>query len=222
MKVVDTLRGVPVLITGAAFPLLATGARNDRPGFERLAALLFQTLLSAAVPIAVGAWMLAPAVIRTIYGPGFEPAAAALAVAGWAVIGIFLNHALINLLVTLDLQRLTIAGAAGAAVVNLVGLLVLAPRYGLPGAAAALVISETAFLLINLVLVRGRAPGFGKRIAARAVLPLLAGLGMAAFLYWVARPWHPVAAGAAGVGVYVLALAATGGLPWRRSDAEAA
>ncbi len=218
MKLVDALRGVPVLITGAVFPLLSTGAAKDRDRFARLAAFLLKALFSAALPIAVGAWALAPAVVRWVYGPGFEPAADALRVAGWAVVGIFLNHALINLLVALDLQRLTIAGAAAAAVVNLAGLLILAPRFGLSGAAAALVISEGAFLGINLGLLRGRTPGFWKLVAADTLKPLAAAAVMAACLHWTVPAWNPLVAGTAGVAVYVLALVALRGAPTRLPD----
>jgi O-antigen/teichoic acid export membrane protein len=159
----------------------------------------------------VGGWMLAPAVIRWIYGPGFEPAADALRVAAWAVIGIFLNHALIHLLVALDLQRLTIAGAAGAAAVNLVGLLILTPRFGLSGAAGALVISEGAFLGINLALLRGHAAGFWKTLGTDALKPLAAGALMAASLHWAFEKWNPLLAGATATVLYFAALMAFGG-----------
>ena len=222
MKVIDALRGVPVLITGAMFPLLSTRAALDRADFGRLAALLFDVLLAAAIPIAIGAWMLAPAVIRGIFGPSFEPAADVLRVAGWAAIGIFLNHALIHLLVSLDLQRLTIAGAAGAAAVNLAGLLILTPRFGLSGAAAALVISEGAFLAINLAILRDRAAGFWKRVGADAPKALAAGAVMAASLRWMLQAWPPLAAGAASVAVYALTLAVLAGLPGLRADRKRA
>jgi O-antigen/teichoic acid export membrane protein len=211
MKVIDALRGLPVLITGSVFPLLSTGAVLDRSQFGRLASLLLRALLFVAVPIAVGGWMLAPAVIRWIYGPGFEPAADALRVAAWAVSGICLNHALIHLLVALDLQRLTIAGAAGAAAVNLVGLLLLTPRFGLGGAAGALVISEGAFLGINLALLRGHTSGFWTKLATDALKPLAAGALMAASLHWAFEKWNPLLAGATATVLYFAALMAFGG-----------
>ncbi|HVP14748.1 MAG TPA: polysaccharide biosynthesis C-terminal domain-containing protein, partial [Terriglobales bacterium] len=216
MKLIDALRGAPVLIAGAVFPILSVGARDGADHFARVAMFLLRAALSAALPVAVAAWALAPALVRWIYGPGFEPAAGVLRIAGWAVIGIFLNHALINLLVALDLQRWTVAGAAGAAVVNLAALLILTPPFGLRGAAASLVISEGVFLAINIAVLRGHTAGLLGPLALGALQPLAASGLMGAFLVWVAAAWHPLAAGAAGLALYVVALAALGGLRFAR------
>ena len=163
MKLVDALRAVPVLVTGTMFPLLAHGAINDRALFLRLASGVLRATLGLVVPVVVGVWVLAPRLITWIYGPGYEPAAGVLRIAGIAMIGIFLNHVCIHLLVALDLQRRTMAGAVAAAVANLVSLLVLVPRIGLNGAAVSLVIAEAVFLLTNALQLRGQFAGGPRR-----------------------------------------------------------
>lgn len=218
MKVIDALRGLPVLITGAMFPLLATRSADEPKRFTTLAEFLLKTVLSIALPIALGGAALASSVVHWIYGPGFEPAADVLRVAIWAVIGIFVNHALIILLVALDLQRRTIVGAAGAAIANLAALLLLVGPFGLPGAAAALVISEGVFLVINLGTLHGRRLGIWKPVATHALKPLAALIAMAATLRWVVPAWHPLAAVAMALGVYTLILVVVRGLPGGLSE----
>ena len=221
MKLIDALRGLPVLISGAVFPLLSTAAAADRARFERLAVFLLHAVSCAALPIALAASALAPTVVRWIYGPGFEPAADALRVASWAVVGIFVNHALISLLVALDLQRRTIAGAAGAAVVNLAALVLLTPRYGLRGAAAALVISEGVFLVINLGLLRGRGPAFWRRVVTQGLKALAAAAVMAATLRWVPPAWNPVATLAVAFALYGVTLLVLRAAPTHLPEGQA-
>jgi O-antigen/teichoic acid export membrane protein len=223
MKFMDALRGLPVLLSGAVFPILAQGGAADRAGFSRLAVFLLRTSLVIAPPVAVAVWALAPQIVLWIYGAGFEPAADVLRVAAVALVGIFLNHAFIHLLVAVDLQRRTIVGAVGAAVANLVALMCLVPRFGLRGAAAALVIAEGLFLAINLFQIRGQKLGLVRPVALQVLLSLVASAVMGVIIVWTLPAWPPLAAVAVGSAAYLAVVAAGSRVrPFRPTSGEGA
>jgi O-antigen/teichoic acid export membrane protein len=77
---------VPVIVATALFPAIA--ALHERAPDEVGAMLRrsFNTLLLASVPIGLGTIVVAPSVVRLLYGPGFAETAPVLAVFGVVVI----------------------------------------------------------------------------------------------------------------------------------------
>jgi O-antigen/teichoic acid export membrane protein len=218
VKFMDALRGLPVLLGGAVFPILARGAAEDRAGFTNLAVFLLRISLAVALPVAVAVWALAPEMVRWVYGAGFEPAAGVLRVAIGACVGIFLNNALLYLLVAADLQRRTMVGAVVAAASNLVALLILVPRFGLVGAAASLVISEGCFLVTNLGGIRGQRLGLSRRLVAPVFQSLISAAAMLAIVLYTLPVWPPLlAVSIAGVGYLAVLALVSGGRAFRPS-----
>jgi len=153
-RLIDVLRVAPVLLTGAVFPVLSDYSKTKPDDHRRLARHLLLATAGAAVGFAAVISLGGGVLMRAVYGPDFASGGVTLAVLAWALVGIFVNHAAINLLITLDAQRVNMAGAAFVMAVNLIASLVLIPRYGARGAAAALLVSEAAYLGFNAVFLR--------------------------------------------------------------------
>jgi O-antigen/teichoic acid export membrane protein len=217
MKLIDVLRGVPVLMVGACFPVLSNFARTDPERFVHLARLLLRWIAAVALPLAAGTAILAGPIVAFIYGADFSGSPRVLSVAVWAVVGIFVNHVFISLLVALDLQRKTIVGAAVAAGTNLVLILALVPRGGLLGAALALPLSEAVYLVINAHFIHQRVMVCDGRLLRYLGKPLGATAAMAGVL-WSCRAWNLFVLAGVGGAVYLGALLLMRGVPTKISS----
>lgn len=220
MKLIDVVRAAPVLLVGSVFPILSGYSRSDPEKFSRLARFTVRLLLAVSIPIAAGLAALSGPVVRMIYGSDYAASAGVLSLAAWAVVGIFLNHLIINLLVALDLQGKTIAGAAAAAGFNLLILLALTPKYGLPGAGAALVLSEAVFLALNVFFLRGRIRIFDGTFWSYLWKPAAAAAAMLAILR-AGADWNLLLSAAAGAAAYAAALYLLRGIPARLEPLQA-
>ena len=97
----------------------------------------FYYLLLLALPMAAGLTLTADRIILFLYGPQFSAAAAALIMLAWAEALLFLHLIMGFLLTAIDRQGLFTAATAAYAAANVAINLVLIPRYGAAGAAAA-------------------------------------------------------------------------------------
>jgi O-antigen/teichoic acid export membrane protein len=93
---------------------------------------------------------------------------------------------------------------------NVAANLVLIPRFGYVAAAWVTVASEVVLLVPFRLAALSVAPGVSLPREART--PLLATLLMAPVVWWLRDAIHPLAAVAAGVIVYPLALWSLGGI----------
>jgi O-antigen/teichoic acid export membrane protein len=212
LRLLDVTRGIPTLASGAVFPVLADLSKSDPEKFRRMGGFLLRWAVLTALPLAAGTTLLAAPLLRLVYGPEFVPAAAILSLCIWAALGIFVNNILLNLLIALDLQKKVWSGAAFVSLMNLAASAALIPTFGARGAAASLLVSETAYIAFNVRLVQRRA-----RVADAGFLgflwkPALATAAMAAAVWFLPSDgvWLRVGAGAA---VYAACLTALRGVP---------
>jgi O-antigen/teichoic acid export membrane protein len=184
-RVMEVLIGVPVLLIGALFPVLARAAATDQ---ERLKAALARTLegalaCGALVSVCVAAG--APLAITVLAGE--KPAAAVDAL---GILGVGLGFSFVG--ASSQFALLAIRQHRAILVVNVVALLVnatltltLAPLHGARGAALALALSEATVATLSTVLLRrslaGLLPPAGMlwRIAAAVALGAGAALALA-------------------------------------------
>ncbi len=161
--------------------------------------------LTVTLPFIIGGIMIAPALLRSIFGAEYSPAATALQLLLVSLFFIALHWTSRNLFLAYD--RLGVeswimaAGVAVSVILNL-GLI---PRFGLNGAALATAIADGAILLLCAATV----VHFGVRLAFRPlVVPLLAGAAMAAALWLVGVDQTAFISIIVGAIVYTGALAA--------------
>jgi O-antigen/teichoic acid export membrane protein len=195
--------------------LLPTLSRLEADARERHA--LYHTsiaqVFAIVCPAAIGGWVLAPLIIRTIFGDAYAPSAEALQVLVWVIPLSLLRDVPVVALVAHRREDRILRLNAWAAGLNTVLNVVLIPRYGLLGAGLASVGTEAVRMVHAFVY--ARAEGYALVNVSRVWKPVLAGLVMAATLL-VLRPamlWLAIPAGMLG---YAVVLSLLGGIRFRR------
>ena len=186
---------VPSAVAAGAMPSLTREAMAGRgPVRGRTAGLL----AALAAPAAVGLGLVAPALVATVFGADYGPAAPWLGVLAAGVPPLFLNALVAAALVAAGhapvLPRITAVRVGVAFVIAVVAV----PRFGVPGAAAGLVTAE--WLLLALGLRACRAASF----EVRAVRPLA----------WALVACVPMALAVSGVRDSLTLAVAVGALSW--------
>lgn len=182
-RVMEVAIGIPVLMTGALFPVLARAAANDR---ERLAFAIrrvFEVALAGGALVAVCVAAAAPLVIEVLTGKGN----AAAAIQALSVLGIGLGFSFVGAcsqysLLAIHAHRSILLVNAVALALNAGLTLLLAPAHGAVGAAIALAASEAtvATLSTTLLLRSQRRLLPGAALIAR--IALATGIGAASAL----------------------------------------
>jgi len=106
-----------------------------------------------ALPIAVGTLLLSEHLVCIIYGEEYVKTIPALKILSLALVFIFVNYILMNILVAVD-RQMTNAILAGTCVfVNIVLNMCLIPHYGYLGAGTATVITEIVLFALGIYYV---------------------------------------------------------------------
>lgn len=155
-RIVEVLVGVPGLVAGAAFPILARAGRDDPTRFSYVVSRLFE--LSAIL----GCWLVlcleigAPLAIHLIAAHKADPAILVLRIQGLAIVATFLSVACGYPLLARSRYRGALIANVVALVLACVLTLALAPSLGARGAAIAAVLAETGLAITEaVILIRG-------------------------------------------------------------------
>jgi O-antigen/teichoic acid export membrane protein len=209
-RIVETLIGIPALVVGAAFPILARAVRDDVERFASATGRIFE------LGVIVGSWMVvcvviaAPLAIRLIGGADAEPAVPVLRIQGLALVATFVVVACgYPLLAEGRYRELLLANAIGLAA-SLTLTLALVPSLEAKGAAIATVVAEISLAGASAALLsrshRGVALPWGS--VPRVLLAAGAALGAG-----LAIPAPEVAQLVVATATYGLALALVGRFP---------
>jgi O-antigen/teichoic acid export membrane protein len=212
-----------VLAVGVALhsSYLPEFARAAKSGDSTLTELTTRSIFfawSLALPMLVGGSLLAQPMLRDLFGSPFDDAAQAFRILLLSATFIFVNGALRNIYLATHRLRIETWIIATAAGLNVVLNILLIPRFGMVGAAAATAFAEGLILAWGMMLIRRwsirpRLAGFVKVIAAT--------LGMAALLAFWGPAAHWLLRLLVGVLAYFSLLAILKGipedlrLPWR-------
>jgi O-antigen/teichoic acid export membrane protein len=144
---------------------------------------LFERLLFATLPAAFGLMVVAPALVRALFGPEFDPSAGLLRLLAPLLVLVGLSETLAALLLARGRVADRARHQAEAVVVNLATNALLLPLLGVAGAALAALVTQLLLVLRHLAVLAPLLPA-GAR-PARLVAPVLAcvacacGLGLA-------------------------------------------
>jgi stage V sporulation protein B len=117
----------------------------------------WRLILVLGVVLALVLFLLAPLLVRVLYGPGFEPSAQALRVLAWLMIPFSVNIFISSRLLA-ERQERKVAVVLGISLVVLIALSAwLIPLWGLYGACLAAVGAETLQAGIYLLIGRSAA-----------------------------------------------------------------
>jgi O-antigen/teichoic acid export membrane protein len=153
-------------------------APEKLPAYYRRA---HQYLLLIALPIATGITLLARPIVRLVYANAFDATIPALQIMIWAVVFAFINVPNARLVLVHNRQQQAGWMTGASMVVNIVLNLLLIPRYGIIGAAAART-TATAVLFFQLYAYSQRYLDV-ENILPLIVRPILAALIMAAAVW---------------------------------------
>jgi len=197
---------LPLAFSLSLFPHLSKQAVDLSGYINKASELSLKWILLIAVPIGVALLLFADVIVLTIFGDGFRGAIAPLRILGAGVVLIFANTVMYNILAAIDRQlwiaAILICELALAVILNLV----LIPRFGIYGAALAVVGRDLVGLTLFLfALHRSGALRFPWVIMIRPLACGLITLGAMLLLGRFGYGWVLLG----GVAVYPAALIAT-------------
>jgi O-antigen/teichoic acid export membrane protein len=194
---------IPVILAAVFYPRLSTLFLSDRGRHRDLFLRGAKYLMMIAFPLAAGGLFLAGDLLSLLFGAEFLPAAPALSILLCAIVLAFQNVLLHTFLNSMDRQRtMLLTTLLGFAMAVLLDILLI-PRYGIVGAAAAtLGYVATIFLACGWSVRRSiDGPALAATTGKVAAAAVLAGL-----LLWRLEAAPVVLAAAAAAAVYLLAL----------------
>jgi len=149
-RLIETLGFIPMAFTGALYPVLSQLHISAQDSLKFAYQKSFQYLLLIGLPLAVGTTLIADRVIIGIYSAEFSGAASALRILVWVTPFSFLSWLLVTMLISINRQGLMSRVTFLGMVLNVIGNLILIPRYSYTGASIATV--ATAALACALYL----------------------------------------------------------------------
>ena len=172
---------IPLVIVASVFPaILEAKKRSDELYYARLKSL-FDLMSLISVPVALVMTFLSPFVVVFLFGDAYAEAGTVLAIHIWASVFVFLGVASSKWFLAENLQRHLFVRTFLNGLINIVLNYLLIPRYGAAGAAVALVISQSAGLLVYDHFRRDTKKLFYMKIASLNLIKTIQ-----------ARPWHYV------------------------------
>lgn len=205
------------IVMSAFMPQLAAAYGDTERMRERMRDYA-TTMLSVGALVSAGGIALAPAILGTIFGPAYAPAADALRLLMVSVAVVHVNMVLGNPLLVWHRQTAYMTAILTGGAVNAALNAVLIPRWGIEGAAVATVVAELT-AMAGLAWHHRRAVGqLYLGIAVRAACCAALAVGVAAALSHALpealAPHRPAVVAVAGglsiAGVYALGVLATG------------
>jgi PST family polysaccharide transporter len=155
-KVTHLLESLPLVVMSSVYPLMAGYAVTDPLRLRRIYRQSVLALAAIGLPLGLGVMVGAPLIVRFLFGPAFTEVGPILAVLVWASVFLYVALSGGNLLISTGRERVSLALNMAAAALN-VGLnLLLIPRFGPVGAAAA-TSATYLFLMVGIAAASERA-----------------------------------------------------------------
>jgi O-antigen/teichoic acid export membrane protein len=201
-KPVTVVLAMPVTYFIGIFPALSRTHRHDLEHFRHLVGKSLRLLALFAVPIGVCGTFLATPIIGTLFGAEYSESVPAFRVLTWAAVLVILRGTFRQALNAAERQDLDLWCAGIATGLNVLLNLVLIPRFGIVGAAAATVASEVVWLGTAVALFHRHV----MRVDLAPLLPPMAAAAAMAVGFALSQPLPWVLRGLVGAAVYVSTL----------------
>jgi O-antigen/teichoic acid export membrane protein len=158
-KFFDLLSFFPAVVSHALYPVFASlMAERKILQVRELLERYLRFMIAVALPIGVGGMLLSKQIIG-ILSPEFADASQVLAVLVWAPVILFI-YIVVNSLVISQLTKFAMAITGVNVLVNIIGNIILLPRYGIIGAAIMTVVSELLQGIFYFYFVRSKITDF--------------------------------------------------------------
>lgn len=185
-RIVFMLMFISYFASMALFPG-ASRLYLDNPGeLKAFYQKAMNMIILFSLPVAAGVWLVAPDLIRLVYGSEFQESGVILRFLAWLILFSFLQNTLGTFLTASDRQVERTKSQWIVAWVNGLGNLLLIPLLGIRGAAMATLFSEG--LMVVLLLLRLKNVLGLPSVSSRFIMSLIA---TAAFCIPFFFFWHP-------------------------------
>lgn len=218
LRMTEVLIGVPAMLFGAIFPVIARAVHTDRPRFDRATVRMFELGVIVGAFVAMCVVLAAPFLVQILTGSMDHPSVPVLRIQAAGLLLTFVASATGYPLLSLRRNRALLVANLGSLVVAVTLTLLLASDHGAQGAATAAVCAELTLASLNVAFLL-RAGGPRLPILRSAVVVFCAGAGLAAGLL---TGVHPILDTAVGAVVFAGGLLATGRFPPEAREALSA
>jgi O-antigen/teichoic acid export membrane protein len=133
---------IPAIIASSLFPMIVKEKNNKESSALRSVQLLYDIMFYISLPLALTVFMQARYVVEIIFGLEYSAAAEVLAIHMWALIFVSLGVARGKWIVSENLQLYSAGFLLVGLAINIALNLVLIPRFGIVGAAYALLFAQ--------------------------------------------------------------------------------
>lgn len=180
-KLFGTLMFVPVILSTAWLPRLASAHGRGDEALWNAARGPLQVVVALSLPVCVGVVLVSGHLIPFLYGKGFNQSIPVMTVLALSVPPMYLNIMVNQILIARRQQMLWTKAMGLACVVNPVLNLALIPYFqhtyqnGATGAAISLLMTEIVLAVIGVAVIRGC---FDRAFLARTARAALAAAGM--------------------------------------------
>ncbi|MDD5065535.1 MAG: flippase [bacterium] len=155
---------LPDTIVYILFPILIKQSLKNHKNLVFYYQKVFKFFLLIVIPLALILNIYSGDVIRLIWGPQFFSAGRPLRVLAFAIIFLFFNYIMGNIIVALKQEKYLTLNTFITALVNIAANLYFIPRYKELGAAWTTIISEGLFCVLNYIVI--------SRTLTRQAMPL--------------------------------------------------
>jgi len=201
-----------LIVQQVVFPTLARSWRGSAAAGRSALDAWVRVVVTALVPLVVGVAVLAPALVRSILPQDYEGASLLLALGISRAPLLTLAFLYQTALIALNRESAGVRLLLSGAIVSGPLVALMRWRFGLPGAAAAMVLIGLALVIAGhwRLACEGRQPAWHHHLAR----PLAASIAMIPVCLVLER-WSIAAAVGGGAAAYFLVLTALGGLRMR-------
>jgi O-antigen/teichoic acid export membrane protein len=159
-KPVTVMLAIPLTCFTGLFPALTRAWTQGPAAFNAMVARAARLALLLALPLGIGVTLFADSIIHLLFGPAYAASAPVLRILVWSAVLVIFRGTFRQALNAAGQHGTDLGCAVSASATNVILNLILIPRYGMTGAAAATVASEVLWAaLIGIFFVRriGRA-----------------------------------------------------------------
>ncbi len=209
-RITEVLVGIPILVIGAAFPILARAEREDSDRFAVASGRIFELALLAGTWLVLCLEVGAAFAIHVIADGKADPSIAVLRIQGLALIASFIAVACGYPLLMMRRYRDVLLSNLLALAISAILTLTLVPSLGARGAALAALVAEVGLALSQAVMLKRAAPTVRIPVRTAAIVALC---GATAVAVGLVLPVHPLIGVFVASVVYFLALRLFGRFP---------
>ncbi len=156
LRIAEVWYFIPMSLMSAAFPVMMQKREEGPQAYEQYVQRLYDGMAWLGIGVAVCTTLLAPWLIKRLYGPLYAPSAAVLSIQIWAGVTVAMSFVHSRWLLAEGLQKYSLFYTALGMCVNVALNLALIPALGAKGAALATIATQIGLLPIQLVFPRAR------------------------------------------------------------------